>query len=104
MTPALTCLFNEVADLQSLTLSKKEILTHMFSCEFCKIFHNPIFKGPKKLSIFAKKRHFTVDVRPGSKYTSLSSHEKMKKSEKLKLEKFSSLANSDHKFIRSSFT
>ena len=76
-TPALTCVFNEAADLQSLTLSKKEVPTHMFSCEFCEISHNTIFKGPKKLSISAKKRHCTVDVRPGSKYASLSSHEKV---------------------------
>ena len=76
-TPVVTCVFNEAADLQSLTLSKKEVPTHMFSCEFCKISHNTIFKGPKKLSISAKKRHCTVDVRPGSKYASLSSHEKV---------------------------
>ena len=76
-TPALTCVFNEAADLQSLTLSKNKVPTHMFSCEFCKISHNTIFKGPKKLSISAKKRHCAVDVRPGSKYASLSSHEKV---------------------------
>ena len=29
--------FNEAADLQSLTLSKKEIPTHMVFCEFCEI-------------------------------------------------------------------
>ena len=45
--------FNEVADLQSLTLSKKEIPTQMFSCEFCEISHNSTFEGPKKLSISA---------------------------------------------------
>ena len=79
----------------------------MFSCEFCEISHNTIFKGPKKLSISAKKRHCAVDVRPGSKYASLSSHEKVQKSEKLKLEKFLSLLQilyTDHKFIRSSVT
>ena len=66
----------------------------MFSCEFCEISHNIIFKGPEKLSISSKKGHFTVDVRPGAKYASLSSHEKVQKSEKLKLEKF--LANFIH--------
>ena len=49
----------------------------MLSCEFCEISHNTLFKGPKKLSISAKKRDCTVDVRPGSKYASLSSHEKL---------------------------
>ena len=68
----------------------------MFSSEFCEISHNAIFKGPKKFSISAKKRHCTEDVRPGSKYASLSSHEKVQKSEKLKLEKFLSLANFLH--------
>ena len=76
-TPVLTCVFNQTADLQSLTLSKKEVPTQMFSCKFCEISHNTIFKWPKKLSISAKKRHCTVDVRPGSKYASLSSHEKV---------------------------
>ena len=47
--------FNEAADTQSLTLSEKEILTKMFSCEFCKISHFTIFKEPKELSISAKK-------------------------------------------------
>ena len=47
--------FNEAADLQSLTLLKKDISAQMFSCEFCEISHNTIFKGPKKLSISAKK-------------------------------------------------
>ena len=68
----------------------------MFSCEFCEISHNTIFKGSKKLSIFAEMRYCTVDVRPGSKYASLSSHEKEQKSEKLKLEKVLSLANFVH--------
>ena len=68
----------------------------MFSREFCEISHNTIFKGPKKLSISAKKHHCTVDVRPVSKYASLSSHEKVYKSEKIKLEKFLSLANLVH--------
>ena len=36
----------------------------MLSYEFCEISHNTIFKGPKKLSISAKKRHCTLDVRP----------------------------------------
>ena len=63
--------FKEAADLQSLTLSEKEIPAQMFSCEFCKISHNTIFKEPKKLSISAKK--VIVDVRPGSKYASVSS-------------------------------
>ena len=49
--------FNKAADLQSLTLSKKEIPGQILSCEFCQISHNTIFKGPKKLSISAKKRH-----------------------------------------------
>ena len=47
--------FNEAADLQSLSLSKKEIPTKMFSCEICEISHNTFFKEPKKLSISAKK-------------------------------------------------
>ena len=49
--------FNEAAHLQSLTLSKKGIPTQMFSCQFCQISHNTIFKEPKKLSISAKERH-----------------------------------------------
>ena len=68
----------------------------MFSCEFCEISHNAIFKRPKKLSISAKKRYCSVDVLPGSKYASLSSHKKVQKSEKLKLEKFLSLVNLVH--------
>ena len=44
----------------------------MFSCEFCEISHNTIFKEPKKLNISEKSA--IVDVRPGSKYASLSSH------------------------------
>ena len=64
--------FNLAVDLQSLTLSKKEIPTQMFSCEFCKISRNTIFKETKKLSISAKNA--IVDVRPGSKYASVSSH------------------------------
>ena len=49
----------------------------MFSCQFCQISRNTIFKEPKKLSISAKKkkkkkRH--VDVRPGSKNASVSNH------------------------------
>ena len=44
----------------------------MFSCEFCKISHNTIFKESEKLSISAKNA--IVDVRPGSKYASVSSH------------------------------
>ena len=68
----------------------------MFSCEFCEISHNAIFKRPKKLNISTKKRHCTVDVRQGSKYASLSSHKKLQKSEKLKLEKFLSFANFVH--------
>ena len=44
----------------------------MFSCELCEISHNHIFKKPKKLSISAKNA--IVDVRPGSKYASVSSH------------------------------
>ena len=55
--------FNEAAHLQSLTLSKKGIPTQMFSCEFCEISHNTIFKGPKKLSISAKKRHCRCSTR-----------------------------------------
>ena len=35
----------EVEDLQSLTLSKKEIPGEMISCEFCEISHNAFFKG-----------------------------------------------------------
>ena len=51
--------FNEAADLQSLTLSKKKekIPTKMLSYQFCKVFRTTIFKEPKKLSIFAKERH-----------------------------------------------
>ena len=49
--------FNEAAYLQGLTLSKKGIPTQMFSCQFCEISHNTIFKEPKKLSISAKERH-----------------------------------------------
>ena len=67
-----TCLvFNEAADLQSLTLSKTEIPAQMFSGEFWEISHNTIFKEPKKLSISAKNA--IVDVRPGSKYASVGS-------------------------------
>ena len=36
----------------------------MFSCEFWEIYHNTIFKGPKKLSISAK--YDIVGVRPRS--------------------------------------
>ena len=36
--------FNEVGDLQSLTLSKKDILAQMFTCKFCEISHNAFFK------------------------------------------------------------
>ena len=50
-------IFNEAAHLESLTLSKKGIPTQMFSCQFCQISHNTIFKEPKKLSISAKERH-----------------------------------------------
>ena len=50
----LRLVFKEAADLQSLTLSKKEIPT-MFSSEFYKISHNTIFKEPEKLSISTKK-------------------------------------------------
>ena len=49
--------FNEAADLQSLTLSKKEIPIQMFPCQFCDISGNTILKEPKKLSISAKQRH-----------------------------------------------
>ena len=59
----LRLVFKEAADLQSLTLSKKEIPAQMFSCEFCEISHNTIFKGPKKLSISAKKRHCRCSTR-----------------------------------------
>ena len=44
----------------------------MFSCEFCEISHNTIFKDPKKLSISPKNA--IADVRPGSKYASVSIH------------------------------
>ena len=66
-TSALTCVFSEAADLQSLTLSKREVPIQMFSCEFCEISHNTKFKAPEKLIISTKKRHCTVDVRPGSR-------------------------------------
>ena len=52
-----------IADLESLILSKKEIPTQMFSCEFCESSHNTIFKGPKKLSLFTKKRHCRCSTR-----------------------------------------
>ena len=38
--------FDEVADLQSLTLKKKEILAQMFFCEFSEICHKTFFKEP----------------------------------------------------------
>ena len=37
--------FKEAADLQSLTLSKKEILTQMVFCEFCEIFITLVLKN-----------------------------------------------------------
>ena len=57
--------FKEAADLQSLTLSKKQIPTvrcrPMLSCEFCEMSHNSFFKEPfgrlllhKHLSSFQK--------------------------------------------------
>ena len=55
--------FNEVAHLQSLTLSKKGIPTNMFPCQFCQISHNAIFKELKKLSISAKERHRRCSTR-----------------------------------------
>ena len=55
--------FNEAVDLQSLTLSEKEIPAQMFSCEFCEISHNTIIKGPKKLSFSAKMRHCRCSTR-----------------------------------------
>ena len=45
----------------------------MSFCEFCEISHNTIFKEPKKLSILAKNPAI-IDVWPGSKYASVSSH------------------------------
>ena len=54
---------NEAADLQSLTLSKKEIPIQMFSCGFCEISRNTIFKEPRKLSISAKNRHCRCSTR-----------------------------------------
>ena len=55
--------FNEAVPLQSLTLSKKAIPTHMFSCQFREIPHNTIFKEPKKLSISAKEHNRRCSTR-----------------------------------------
>ena len=44
----------------------------MFSCDFCEISHNSIFKEPKKISISAENA--LLDVRPSSKDASVSSH------------------------------
>ena len=43
----------------------------MFSCEFCQISHDTFFKESKK---YFRKKTAIVDVRPGSKYASVSSH------------------------------
>ena len=47
----------------------------MFSCQFREIFYNTIFKEPKKLSI--PQKNAIVDARLGSRYASVSSHEKV---------------------------
>ena len=60
--------FNETADIQSLTLSKKEIPTQMFSCEFCQISRNTIFKEPKKLSISTKKNKKKTPCRCSTRF------------------------------------
>ena len=73
----LSLVFNVATDLQRLTLSEKKIPAQIFSCEFCEMSHNTIFKGPKNLSIF--KNSGIVDVRPGSKYSSLSSTKRCSK-------------------------
>ena len=44
----------------------------MFSSQFCEISLGTIFKEPKNLSI--SEKNVIVDVRPGSKYASVSSH------------------------------
>ena len=43
-TPALTCVFNEAADLQSLTLSKKEVPKHSFLVNSAKFLITPFLK------------------------------------------------------------
>ena len=42
-TPAPDLFFNKVAGLKPATLSKKETLARVFSCEFCEISKNTFF-------------------------------------------------------------
>ena len=63
-TPALVSLF-QWGYRSRVELYQKKIPTPMFSCEFCEISHNTIFKKPKKESISAKKS--CCRFQPGSK-------------------------------------
>ena len=43
ITPVLESSFNKVAVVSPAIFSKKEALTQVLSCEFCKIFQNTFF-------------------------------------------------------------
>ena len=62
-TPALESLFQWGFKSTEFKLIKRKIFRHMFSCEFCEISQNIIFKEPKKLSISAEKHHCRCSTR-----------------------------------------